>query len=70
MGIELPTLRQRRKNKRNQLETYQFQWLNDIPLRDSKDALKVNWLSVCVTRENKTLYRNESPQYHWIKPRQ
>ena len=58
-GIELPQLKRRRKNKRNQFETFHFKWLCEVPIRDSKDALKVNWLSVQVSRRGKVVYRND-----------
>ena len=57
-GIDLASHKVRRKNKRNQFETYHFKWLRQVPIRDGSDALKVNWFSVRVTRKNKTLYKN------------
>jgi hypothetical protein len=28
--------------------TYRYRWLNDVPLRDGKDALGINWLGVSI----------------------
>lgn len=39
--------------------TFTYRWLTDVPLRDSKDALIVNWFSVEIQDgKGRTTYRN------------
>jgi hypothetical protein len=33
----------------NLSRTYRYRWIAGVPLRDGKDALKVNWLGVTIT---------------------
>lgn len=36
-----------------------YRWMEDVPLRDGKDALKVNWLEIEISKPNgKVTYRN------------
>ena len=44
-GVRLPTHTVRVKRAR-QVFTHRFRWMNAVPLRDSKDALKVNWFEI------------------------
>jgi hypothetical protein len=38
---------------------YTYRWMCDLPLRDGKDAMRVNWLSIEITDPNgKVTYRN------------
>ena len=49
--------RQRRKGKRQELDSYRF--ANQLPLRDGDEALNVNWCELTTTDEKgKVLYRN------------
>jgi hypothetical protein len=50
-------LKQWNKNSR---EVYSYQYVNDIPLRDSQPAIKVNWCKLIHTRESDgaILYEN------------
>jgi hypothetical protein len=36
----------------NKRLTYQYHWINDVPIRDGKDALNVNWVAVTITDAN------------------
>jgi hypothetical protein len=37
--------------------TYHYRWMEDVPLRDGKDALRVNWIAVRITDgKGKTTY--------------
>lgn len=39
--------------------TYTYRWRNGVPLRDTKDALSVNWLELVITNEKgKTTFKN------------
>jgi hypothetical protein len=58
-GGQLPTLKERLKNKSNQWETYSYRFANDVPLAEGEDPLKVNWCELTVTSsKGKVLYRN------------
>lgn len=58
-GREIHTLTQRLKGKGNRWETWRYRWANAVPLTDSDDALKVNWLEVTISdNEGQALYRN------------
>jgi len=38
---------------------HRYRWMEDVPLRDGKDALKVNWLEIEISKPNgKVTYRN------------
>lgn len=38
---------------------HRYRWMEDVPLRDGKDALKVNWLEIEISKSNgKVTYRN------------
>jgi hypothetical protein len=53
-GIDLPEHVERHKRQR-----IRYRWLCDVPLRDGKDALLVNWLSIeIINAAGKTTYRN------------
>jgi hypothetical protein len=57
--------RTRRKGKKHFTDTYRY--LNDVPLRDSDDALLVNWCELITTREDGTVqYRNAWASSHRI----
>ena len=45
-GVELPTHGARVKRGREWV-THRFRWLTALPLRDGRDALKVNWFEIC-----------------------
>jgi hypothetical protein len=47
------------------LESYTYRYLNGVPLRDSNDALLVNWCEVTVTRpDGKVTYKNSFATNH------
>jgi hypothetical protein len=57
-GVELPILDESVKRGKQRF-TYRYTWLCDVPLRDGKDALKVNWLQIeIVNAKGETTYRN------------
>jgi hypothetical protein len=55
-GVDLPTHSLRVKRGRAWV-THRFRWLTDVPLRDGRDALKVNWFEICNAAGDVT-YRN------------
>jgi hypothetical protein len=57
-GVDLPTHSVRVKRGREWV-TYRFRWLTEVPLRDGRDALKVNWfeIEICNAAGDVT-YRN------------
>ena len=45
--------------KRGKRTTYVYKWINEIPIRDTKDALIINWFSVeIINDKNKRAYYN------------
>jgi len=57
-GIELPSVEETVKRGKQRF-THRYRWLCDVPLRDGKDALKVNWLEIeIINPAGKTTYRN------------
>ena len=58
IGVELPTHSVRVKRGRAWV-THRFRWLNEAPLRDGRDALKVNWFEIeIVNAAGDVTYRN------------
>jgi hypothetical protein len=57
-GIVLPVVEQTvRRGKQRFIHRYR--WLNDLPLRDGRDALRVNWFEIeIVNAKGETTYRN------------
>ena len=48
--------KQRKGRKKN---TVRYRWLNDLPLRDGEDAVRVNWFEIeIINAQGKTTYRN------------
>jgi hypothetical protein len=57
-GAELPSHVVRVKRGRS-WDTHHYRWMNAVPLRDSKDALAVNWLEITIKNaDGKTTYHN------------
>ncbi len=57
-GIELPVVEQVVKRGKQHF-VHRYRWLQDVPLRDGKDALKVNWFDIeIVNAKGETTYRN------------
>jgi hypothetical protein len=55
----------RRQGKKKWLDTYHF--INQVPLRDSEDALQVNWCELTTTdAQGKVVYRNSFITDHLI----
>lgn len=56
---------ERRRGKKREIDTYRF--VNQVPLRDSDDALMVNWCELTTTTpQGKVLYRNAWATNHEI----
>ena len=57
-GAEVPAMEQKIKQGAR-FVTHRYRWLGDVPLRDGKDAMIVNWLEIeIVDPTGKTTYRN------------
>jgi hypothetical protein len=66
-GIDLPTVSVKRWTGKVE-ETYTYRYLNGVPLRDSEDALPVNWCEVTVTRpDGKVTYQNSFATNHLLR---
>jgi hypothetical protein len=48
-ALDQHTVSERKPGKRTL--TYRYRWIEAVPLRDGKDALNVNWLSVTISDE-------------------
>nr|WP_294564329.1 ISNCY family transposase [uncultured Rhodopila sp.] len=57
-GIDLPMIEQTVKRGKQRF-VHRYRWLPDVPLRDGKDALRVNWFDIeIVNAKGETTYRN------------
>jgi hypothetical protein len=58
IGADPPVLEQ--TVKRGKLRfVYRYRWLRDVPLRDGRDALAVNWIEIeIINAKGETTYRN------------
>ena len=57
-GAEVPALAVKLKHGKRRV-THRYRWLNDVPLRDGRDALFVNWLEIeIVDQSGKVTYKN------------
>lgn len=65
-GITLPTVVQKRWRGKVE-ETYTYRYLNSLPLKNSDEALLVNWCELTVTRPGgKVTYHNSFATNYWI----
>ncbi len=65
-GIDLPTLTTKRWTGKVE-ETCTYRYLNGVPLRDSDDALLVNWCELTVSRpDGKVTYKNSFATNHTL----
>ena len=65
-GIDLPIVTTKRWTGKVE-ETYTYRYLNGVPLRDSDDALLVNWCELTVSRpDGKVTYKNAFATNHTI----
>jgi hypothetical protein len=65
-GLTLPTVTVKRWTGKVE-EIYTYRYLNQVPLRNSADALLVNWCELTVTRaDGKVLYKNAFASNHPI----
>ena len=57
-GIDLPAVEKTVKRGKQRF-VHRYRWLHDVPLRDGKDALMVNWFEIEIINANgATTYRN------------
>jgi hypothetical protein len=65
-GIDLPTVTTQRWTGKVE-ETSTYRYLNGVPLRDSGDALLVNWCEITVSRpDGKVTYKNSFVTNHHL----
>jgi len=65
-GITLPTIVVNKWTGKVQ-ETYTYQYLNGLPLKDGEEALLVNWCELTITRaDGKVVYKNSFATNHNI----
>ena len=53
-GIRPPT-RRRTAGRGAKRRIHRYRWINDLPIRDGDDALRVNWLEITSARPNGTV---------------
>src|ERR1700722_13550287 len=57
-GAEVPVLEQTVKRGKQRF-IHRYRWLHDVPLRDGRDALAVNWFEIeIINARGETTYRN------------
>jgi len=57
-GIDLPILEETVKRGKQRV-THRYRWLCDVPIRDGKDALRVNWFQIeIINAKGEVTYRN------------
>ena len=57
-GVDLPMIEQTVRRGKQRF-VCRYRWLQDVPLRDGKDALRVNWFAIeIVNAKGETTYRN------------
>lgn len=65
-GIDLPTVKTKRWTGKVE-ETYTYRYLNAVPLKDSDNALLVNWCELTVSHpDGKVVYKNSFATNHLI----
>jgi len=56
-GAKLDESKVTQRHPGNKRLTYHYRWIEDVPIRDGKDALNVNWIAVTITdAKGKTTY--------------
>jgi hypothetical protein len=57
-GVDLQTHEETIKRGKNKV-VHRYRWIHDVPLRDGKDAVKVNWFEIeIVNSSGEVTYRN------------
>ena len=57
-GVDLPLVEQTVRRGKQRF-VHRYRWLHDVPLRDGKDALNINWFEIeIVNAKGETTYRN------------
>jgi hypothetical protein len=58
IGMDLPVVEQTVRRGKQRF-VHRYRWLHDVPLRDGKDALRVNWFEIeIINGKGETTYRN------------
>lgn len=58
-GIKIEDVEIKRINSKGKKDTLRYRFINDVPLRDGEDALKVNWCEITIINDTgKVTYRN------------
>lgn len=66
-GIKIETVEITRRNSKGKKDTLSYRFINDVPLRDGEDALKVNWCEISIVNDSgKITYRNSFITNHSI----
>lgn len=66
-GIKIEAVEIKRRNSKGKKDTLLYRFINDVPLRDGEDALKVNWCEVTIINDaGKATYRNSFATNHII----
>jgi hypothetical protein len=66
-GIKIETVEIKRRNSKGKKDTLLYRFINDVPLRDGEDALRVNWCELSIVNDTgKTTYRNSFVTNHLI----
>jgi len=66
-GIKIESLEVKRRNSKGKKDTMLYRFINNIPLRDGDDALKVNWCEVAIINDaGKATYRNSFITNHVV----
>jgi hypothetical protein len=65
-GADPPVLEQMVKRGKQRF-VHRYRWLRDVPLRDGRDALAVNWFEIeIISAKGETTYRNLA--FRWRQP--
>lgn len=66
-GIKIESFEVKRRNSKGKKDTLSYRFINDIPLRDGENALKINWCEIMIINDaGKITYRNSFVTNHLI----
>jgi hypothetical protein len=66
-GIKIETVEIKKRNSKGKKDILLYRFVNDVPLRDSEDALKINWCELSIISDTgKVTYRNSFVTNHLI----
>jgi len=63
---DIRTQTQRIKNAKGKWETHTLRYVNDVPLKEGEDSLRVNWIEHIVVQGKKQTYKNAFVTDHQI----